>query len=52
MRQDGWLEDLGSQTGSKTLLFGWFMCGFNIVGRLGPFNEAGQAIRLRGRWVY
>ena len=23
-----------------------------MVGRLGPFHEAGQAVGSRGRWVY
>ena len=35
--------------GSRTAPSGGFLCGFNIVGRLGPLHEAGQAVGLCGR---
>ena len=38
--------------GSRTAPFDGFPCGFNIVGRLGPLHEAGQAVGLRGRRSY
>ena len=38
--------------GSRILLFGWFSCGSDIVGRHGPLHEAGHAMSLRGRWAY
>ena len=41
MRWDGRLGDSGPQTGSRTVLSGWFLCGFNKVGRLGPLHKAG-----------
>ena len=52
----GW-GDSRSQTGSRTTPFGGFLCGFNIVGRLGQLHEAGQAVGLRGagpteQWVW
>ena len=47
----GW-GDSGSQTGSRTAPSGGFLCGFNIVDRLGPLHEAGQAVDLRGRRAY
>ena len=47
----GW-GDSGSQTGSRTAPSGGFLCGFNIVGHLGPIHEAGQAMGLRGRRAY
>ena len=43
----GW-RDSGSQTGSRTTPSDGFLCGFNIVGRLGPLNEVGQAMGLCG----
>ena len=42
----GW-GDSGSQTGSRTALSGEFFYGFNIMGRLGPLHEVGQAVGLR-----
>ena len=33
--------DSGSHTGSRTAPSSEFPCGFNIVGRLGPFHEVG-----------
>ena len=39
----GW-GDSGSQTGSRTASSGGFLCGFNIVGRLGPLHEAGHIV--------
>ena len=41
----GW-EDSGSQTGSRTASSGGFLCGSNIVGRLGSLHEAGQEVGL------
>ena len=43
----GW-GDSGSQTGSKTAPSGRFLCGFNIIGRLGQLHEVG----LCGRQAY
>ena len=34
--------------GFGTALSGGFLCGFNIVGRLGLLHEVGQAVGLRG----
>ena len=34
--------------GSRILPSGWLSCNFNIVGRLGPFHEAGQVLGLPG----
>ena len=36
----GWV-DSGSQTGFRTAPSGGFLCGFNIMSRLGSFHEAG-----------
>ena len=36
----------------RTLLSSWFMCGFNMVGRLGLLHKAGQAMGLHGRCAY
>ena len=47
----GW-GDSGSQMGSRTASSGGFLCGFNIVGRLGPLHEAGQAVGLHRRRAY
>ena len=44
----GW-GDSGSHTGFGTALSGGFSCGFNTVGRLGPLDEAGQAVGLLSR---
>ena len=44
--------DSGSQTGSRTVPSGGFLCGFNIVGCLGLLHEAGQVVGLRGRRAY
>ena len=42
----------GPQTGSRTAPSSGFPCDFNIVGRLGPHHEVGQAVGLRGRRAY
>ena len=47
----GW-GDSGSQMGSRTALSSGFLCGFNIVGRLGPLHDASQAVGLRGCPAY
>ena len=42
----GW-GDSGSQTGSRIAHSGGFLCGFNILGRLGQLHEVGYAVGLR-----
>ena len=44
--------DSGSQTSSRIAPSCGFLCGFNIVGRLGPIHEAGHAVGLRGQLIW
>ena len=46
--RDSRLGDSGTETCSRTLPSSWFLCGFNMGGRLGPPHEAGQAVGLCG----
>ena len=38
--------------GFRTAMSSGFPCGFSVMGRLGPFHEADQVMRLCGRWAY
>ena len=50
-KMTGW-ETRDPRQGYRILPSGWFPYGFNIVGRLRPLHEAGQAVGLQGRWAY